>query len=202
MSTIVRHRVALAGRVVDDDEAAPLPGARVELVSAPAAFVRRAAAHAVQYGGAWDQLAERPDRTRTDVRGRFRLMDLPDGDYGLAVSLPAAGSRYGTRTANATVTRNAGGDVQLTFMELVLPATSIVGTVVDADAKPVALATVLIADGSGRTFTDKQGRYALSAVQAGPRRILVRARGFAPAERPADVTVVGARVTVNFALTT
>jgi hypothetical protein len=210
MTTTVRRQVALAGCVLDGESSRPLPDirvrhrplpdVRVQIVSAPAAFLTKLARQARQHGAGWEALGERPDRARTNTRGSFTFMDLPSGAYALAATLPSAGSRYGVATANAAVVRSQSDDVELQFVELLVPATTVVGTVVDAQDRPVALASVLMTDGSEHTFTDMQGRYALHAIEVGRRRVVVRARGFAAVEQVAELAEAGSTRTLSFTL--
>jgi Carboxypeptidase regulatory-like domain len=200
VTSTVRHQLVLAGHVVDGELGTPLAGARVHLVALPAPFEQWVARHAVAYGAVWDDLDERPDRTRTDARGRFMFVDLPSGSYGLTASLPAGGSRYGTRTETAQVVRDELGGAELTMLELTLPATCVAGTVTDAQSKPLVLATVTIADGSASTLTDAQGRYALRGVETGRRSIVARSRGFKPATAAVDLTEAGTTKTLDFVL--
>jgi hypothetical protein len=200
VTSTVRHQLVLAGHVVDGELGAPLAGARVRLVAMPATFEQWVARHAVAYGAAWDDLDERPDRTRTDARGRFMFLDLPSGSYELAASLPSGGSRYGTRTTTAQVVRDELGDAELTMLELALPATCVAGIVMDGQSKPLMLATVVIADGSASTLTDAQGRYVLRAVETGQRSILARAPGSKQGTAVVDLTDAGATKKLDFAL--
>lgn len=200
MTTTVRRQVALAGCVLDGESSQPLPDVRVELVSAPAAFLSHLAGQARQHGAGWEALGERHDRAHTNARGRFTFMDLPSGAYALAATLPSAGSRYGVATANAAVVRSQNDDIELQFVELLLPATTVVGTVVDAQFRPVALASVLTADGSEHTFTDMEGRYALHAIEVGRRRVVVRAARFEPVEQVAELAEAGSTRTLSFTL--
>src|SRR5947209_8433343 len=99
---VVRHRVVIAGRIADALSGQPLAGARVEITGAPAAFTSLLALRAMA-GDRWATLAERPDRTSTARDGHFHFLDLPAGAYTLTVSLPDAGSRYGTATLPLTL---------------------------------------------------------------------------------------------------
>jgi hypothetical protein len=198
---VVRRQVVLAGRVVDGQTQTPLAGAIVELADAPAAFRRWLAAHRVQHGAAWERLAERPDRTRTDAAGRFAFLDLPSGSYGLAASLPGSGSRYGTSQSRARVTRDRDGNAQLAIVDLALPTTTVTGKVTGPGSKPVLLASVQVKGAPEHAFTDAQGQYVLAGLEAGQRTLLVRARGFEPAEQAAALARPGAAKTVNVTLT-
>jgi hypothetical protein len=190
----------LAGRVVDGD-GKPVPGARVDLTAVPAALQASIAFRRVQHGAAWDAFDRRSDRTRTDTAGQFVFVDLPSGAYSLTATLPGSGSRYGAARGKAQVKRNRDGDAKLAWVELALPTTTVSGKVTGPGSKPVPLASVQVTGAPKRTFTDADGRYALSGLEAGPQTLLVRARGFEPAEQAATPTKPGATKTVNVTLT-
>ena len=100
-----RHQVAIYGQVTDKQTGRAIEGSRVTITAAPAVYTR------------WRDLrllanpSERPDVTRTAADGHFHYLDLPDGQYTLVASLPAAGSRYGTVRAEVTITRDAEGNI-------------------------------------------------------------------------------------------
>jgi hypothetical protein len=182
---VVRRQVALAGGVVDGTTGSPLAGAIVELSSVPASF----------------REPRDSRRTVTDVSGRFTFIDLPSGAYGLAVSYPAGGRRYGAATAKATVKRNKAGDVALTWVDLPLPATGVSGKVTGPGSKPVVLASVQVKGGPEKAYTDGQGKYVLAGLESGPRTLVVTARGFKAAEKAVDLATPGSSKTVNVSLT-
>jgi len=70
-----------------------------------------------------------------------------------------------------------------------------------ATAQPVSGARVMVAGVAGTALTDRDGRYLLQGLAAGPARMSVQRIGFAPAE--ANVTLIeGGTVTQDFALAT
>jgi len=79
---------------------------------------------------------------------------------------------------------------------------SVTGRVVDsATAQPVSGARVSLVGLAGAALTDRDGRYMLQGLAAGPARISVQRIGFAPVE--ANVTLIdGGTVTQDFALAT
>lgn len=171
----VRRRVALGGRVVDSATGAPVEGAVVDA------------------GPAGNAVA--------DASGRFAFLDLPSGTYAVSASDPGGGRRRGTAGGKAKVTRSRAGDVRLAWVELQLPATTISGKVTGSGGRPVALASVHVVGGTERAYTDAQGRYTLAGVEAGARRLRVRARGHEVAEVDASVDAPGGSKTVDVALT-
>jgi len=155
----VRHRVALAGRVLDAATGKPLGEADVVMLTMPAAFEQRLELAALRYGGRsepnkiqlgnvrtggaqgaagngkrgpvtkWDQMLERPDRTQSKPNGLFYFMDLPDGEYSLRVTMPSMGRRYGKVVAPAKVSRDAEGNTKWVFVRCALPPTLVRGKV-------------------------------------------------------------------------
>src|SRR6185295_6026076 len=96
------HRLAIAGRVIDDVTGAPVEGAVATVTAMPAAFRDQLAIGATASGTAWDALPERADRTRAARDGCFRFVNLPDGAYRVSVAGPASG-RYGAAQADFKV---------------------------------------------------------------------------------------------------
>ncbi len=197
---IVRHQVAVTGKVTDLRTRAPLAGVRVEITVAPAAFTTWLAAYARQYGDRWAALAERPDRTTTAADGRYRFLDLPDGQYTFSASLPAAGSRYGAAQAQVTVTRDGQGRIALAAADMSLPPTTLRGQVTGQGAGALVLAEVRVQGSGERAFTDAQGRYLLAGLETGARHLAVSARGFATATRTVTLSPAGVESVSDFAL--
>jgi hypothetical protein len=198
--------VAVAGRVVDALSGQPLAGARVEITSAPAAFLELVGLRAVAAkaaGELWAALAERPDRTRTARDGHYHFLDLPAGAYTLSASLPAAGSRYGTATVFQTLTADSLGNVGLTSADLALPPTAVQGKVSSLASLPgaVPMAEITLGGSGERTYSDALGAYRLAGIEAGARTVLVSARGFAPQSQAVTLAQPGAVLTLDLALT-
>jgi hypothetical protein len=174
----VRHRAAIAGRVTDAGTGKPLPGARIEITAGPAVFTGRLALLAQQHGKRWAAMAERPDRSRAASDGFFRFLDLPAGQYTLSASLPGSGSRYGTVSVQVTLTADGQGNIPLETAALALPATTVQGRVSDATNTAIQMAEVRVQGSGERAFSDAQGNYVLSGVEAGSRKLTIAARGF------------------------
>jgi len=200
---VVRHRVAIAGRIADALSGQRLAGVRVEITGAPAAFTSLIALRAKGAGALWATLAERPDRTLTARDGHYHFLDLPAGAYVLSASLPEAGSRYGAATLPLTLVADSLGNVVLTQGDMALPPTAVNGKV--SGPAPGSLAVPmaeLSVGGSGeRTWTDAQGGYLLSAIEAGSRVVLAAARGFNATSQTVTLAQAGAVVTLDLALT-
>ncbi len=173
----IRHQVAIAGRVADAQTGASLAGALVTLANAP---------------------SQPPTLTAPD--GRFHFLDLPDGTYTVAASLPGSGTRYGAAQATVTVARDAQGNIKLAAADIALPSTTVKGQITGQGNAPVMMAQVRV-KGSGETsFSDAQGNYVLTAVEAGNRTIVVTAQGYQAATQTVQITQPGSVQTLNAAL--
>lgn len=181
---LARQRVAVAGRVIDAQTARAVVGAQVMITAAPAAFTALG----------------QPGRTRTVGDGHFHFLDLPDGQYTLTASLPGSGSRYGTAQQNASVSRDAGGNVIMAAADIALPPTALKGQITGQNATPVVLAEVRVKGSGERTFSDSQGRYLLAGLELGDRTVLVTAQGYQPVSQTALFSQAGAEQTLNFTL--
>lgn len=73
-----RHRVALAGWVLDGETGKPVSGASVVITAAPPAFKEKLAIALSAYVG-WNAVAERLDKVGTGQDGLFYFPDLPAG---------------------------------------------------------------------------------------------------------------------------
>lgn len=198
---IVRHQVAIAGRVTDARSGAAIGGAVVTISAGPVAFTRWLALQAVQHRARWASMVERPDQTRTAADGHFHFLDLPDGPYTLGAALPGTGSRYGAAQAPAAVAHDAQGDVRMAAADLALPPTAIEGQVTEqGTGTPVAMAEVRVKGSGERTFSDGQGRYLLAGLEAGTRTAVVSARGYQPASRMVALNQPGVVLILNVAL--
>lgn len=173
-----RHQVAIAGDVTDAEAGAAIGRARVEITAGPAAFTDRLALRATRHQDRWAAMDERLDRTRTAADGHFHFLDLPDGDYSLAASLPGSGTRYGTAQAQATVSRDAKGNITMATADMALPPTALKGQIADqASGDPVLMAEVRMKGSGERAFSDGEGRYLLTGLEAGERTVVVFASG-------------------------
>ena len=195
-----RHQVAIAGQVSDFETTRSIAGALVRITAAPAEFLTQLAALAQQYGAEWATLRERPDQTATAPDGHFHFLDLPNGQYTLAVSLPGSGTRYGTRQGQVSVSRDASDNIVLAAADLTLPPTVLKGQVTRADGTPLAMAAVRIKGSGEQGFSDGQGRYVLAPLEIGQRTIIASAQGFSPVTRVLQLATAGTAVTANFTL--
>lgn len=195
-----RHQVAIAGRVADAQTGRGLGAALVKITAAPAEFTAWLNLYALQYGAAWARRIERPDQKVTAADGHFHFVDLPDGQYTLAASLPGFSSRYGTAQAQATVTHTAEAKIVMVVADLALRPTTLKGKVAGPNGATVVMAQVRVIGSGERTYTDGQGRYLLTGLEAGRRQISVSAQGFEPTTQAVMLNAAGNEQTVNFSL--
>jgi Carboxypeptidase regulatory-like domain len=197
---IVRHQVAIAGRVTDAQTGRAIGGARVGITVAPAAFTDWLAIREIQYGAHWAAMVERPDQTRTAADGHFHFLDLPDGQYTLTASLPWSGGRYSTAGRQAMVSRDAQGTITMAAANIALPPTTLKGEITDQDGDRVALVEVRVQGSGERTFSDAQGRYVLVGLEIGQRTVLVFAQGYQPGFQTVTLSPAGTVQTLNMVL--
>jgi Carboxypeptidase regulatory-like domain/Membrane-bound lysozyme-inhibitor of c-type lysozyme len=197
---IIRHQVAIAGRVTDAQTGRAIGGARVGITAAPAAFTDWLAIRKTQYGVHWAAMVERPDQTGTAADGHFHFLDLPDGQYTLTASLPGSGSRYSTAGRHATVSRDAQGTITTAAADIALPPTTLKGEITDQDGARVALVEVRVQGSGERAFSDAQGRYVLAGLEMGQRTVLVFAQGYRPGFQTVMLSPAGSVQTINMVL--
>ena len=166
-----RHRASIAGRVTDAQTGKPLPGARVTI----------------------GDTAAGPE-VFTAGDGFFCFLDLRPGSYTVTASLPRSGSRYGTKSAQVTL----GEDLET--IDLELPSTTVQGKVKDQGGQAVKMAEVRVQGSGESAWSDAQGNYTLSGVEAGSRRIAVSARGFQKVSETVALGQPGAVVTRDVTL--
>ena len=195
----IRHQVAVAGRVTDDETKKAIGGALVKITDAPEAFTDWLAVRAEQYGDRWETMVERPDQTITVADGHFHFMDLPDGAYTLTAELPGYGTRYGTAEVEATVERDADGNITMSTADITLTPTSVKGRITNNEGSSVLMAEVRVKGSGERTFSDGNGEYSLTGLEAGSRTVQVSAQGHQPKNEDVQLGE-GDTETLNFAL--
>lgn len=178
------HQVAIGGHVLDKQTGRAVKGARVQLTAIPAAFADWLNSRKKQYGEQWEAMEQRPDRMKSAADGHFYFMDLTDGDYTLTASLSGAGNRYGSAQVSVVVSRDAEGNIQATpLTNILLPSTTVKGKITNQDNDPVVMAEIRIKGSGEHAFSNSNGEYSLSGLEAGNRTILITAQGFNPLEQ-------------------
>jgi hypothetical protein len=139
-------------------------------------------------------------QTVTRGNGLFYFLDLPDGTYEVRAFLPGSGTRRGAAKKQVKVSRDDQGNIRMEFLDLPLTATSIRGTVNGPGKDRVMLAQVRLKGSGEQTFTDRDGRFFFSEVEAGNRTVQVVAQGYKPASKVVRVSSAGTEHHVDFVL--
>ena len=201
----IRQQVAIAGRVTDAETGRALGGVQVAISAGPPAFTAQLPLQAAQYGADWEMMSTRADRTRTAPDGHYHFTDLPAGQYTLTASQPGAGSRYGTADAKVRVastrSRSDPDKIVAVTADIALSPTALKGQITSADAKqPLFLVEVAIRGSGERVFSDAQGNYRLTALEAGARTVLISARGYQAASNAVQFRSPGEAQRLDVAL--
>jgi hypothetical protein len=162
----IRHQVAIAGKVSDKETGQTIGGAIVEITEMPEPFKTKLALKALQYGANWQTLPERPDRTRTAVDGYFYFVDLPDGNYTLRATLPGTSTRYDSAQTTAIVASGDNEGKPKFAVNIDLPPSGIKGQIKNQEGDAVAKAKVQIQGSGEYTFSNDEGNYLLSGLEA------------------------------------
>ena len=177
---VVRHQVAVGGRVVDGPSGATIAGARVTLSAKGIAGLRE---------------------TTANARGLFYFLDLPNGEYALEAQLPLSGTRMGRVAKPVKVSRDSRGNIQPLFVDLPLSATTVTGTVVVAHGKErIVMARVWMKGSGERTATNAEGRYWLRGVESGNRIVQATAPGFKVTSEKVRVGKPGSETSLDLVL--
>lgn len=194
-----RHVVAIFGSVVDAVTKKPVPGAQVAIQDMPAAFKKTLQLKSLQFGGEWDTMPQRPDRTTSRMDGQFYFLDLPAGKYTLQANYSNAGRRYGQAQQTVQVVEDA--KKKKVAIELALPPTVVKGKIVVSGQKAgVGMAEVRVKGSGERTFSDVQGQYLLTGMEPGKRTLMVFAQGYVAAVQAVNIPGPGTLETLNFNL--
>ncbi|MBZ0302151.1 MAG: carboxypeptidase-like regulatory domain-containing protein [Anaerolineae bacterium] len=144
----VRHQVAIAGHVRMQFTRQPVAGAVVQASGLP---------------------GNRTAQTSSAADGHFYFLDLPDGEYTLHVSLPGAGTRYGTVEKRIKVSSSLGAHqirhIKMSPVDIELPTTCLSGTVRAQNYAIVPMAEVRLEGSGEHTFSGADGRYCLTAFE-------------------------------------
>ena len=199
---VAHHRVAVGGRVTNSETGLPIYGAEVAITESPEAFKQKLQSASRLHDKRRAAMADRPDRTRTRDDGLFYFLDLPDGNYSFAASLPGSGKRFGLAQQKATVSRDDKGNTKIAFVNFSLQPTAVKGKITGPRHKSgVVLAEVRVKSSGERTFTDERGQYTVAGIEPGKRVLLVSAQGYRSESQSVTVNEPGTSQTVNLNLT-
>ncbi|MEA5567782.1 carboxypeptidase-like regulatory domain-containing protein [Anabaena sp. UHCC 0399] len=162
----LRHQVAIAGQVCDRKTGQAIYGAIVEITQMPEPFKAKLALKALQYGSDWETFPERPDRTRTAVDGYFYFVNLPDGNYTLTGKLPGTNTRYDSAQTTVIVPSVDSDGKPKFAANIDLPPSGIKGQIKDPEGHSVRRAKVQIQGSGEYTFSNDEGKYLLSGLEA------------------------------------
>jgi hypothetical protein len=195
----IRRQVAIVGRVTDAQTGQPVRGAQVTITSGPPEFLAR-----LKIVREVVRSKQPPDLAVTGPDGHYHYVDLPAGAYTLTVTLSAAGTRYGSQTAQATVVRDAQGKITPGATDVALPPTGIKGKVTPqggAQGDALSMAEVRVQGSGERVYTNQKGEYLLLGLETGTRSLRIGARNYQPDVRSVTLGAPGVLVTVDVALT-
>lgn len=197
-----RHRIAIAGRVLNAGTGKPISEAIVQIADMPAEFRRTLATKSIQLASRRDEAAARLDRTATTEDGLFYFLDLPEGKYTLAVSTAHSGKRFGIVRRETAVAADQTGKVKYDFLEIGLQPTTVQGKVVGRRQKAgVVMAEVRVKGSGERAFSNTKGEYVLAGIEPGKRTIQVIAQGYRAESQVIHIRQAGEVATLNFSLT-
>ncbi|WP_434686773.1 carboxypeptidase regulatory-like domain-containing protein [Pseudanabaena minima] len=174
---IIRHRVAIAGRVMNAQTQQAIAGAQITLSEIPDKYRSILKLKAMQYRAeSWEKM--RPDRTYADQDGYYFFRNLPVGDYTLVASFPKAGTRYGSATQSVTVV--AGSETSgVIHVDLCLSPTGVQGKIT-APENEKFIAKVRIQGQNEYALTNGDGEYLLTGVEASSQEVtlVISASGY------------------------
>ena len=197
--TTAHHRVAIAGHVTDGVTGRVMSGVMLSIAEMPESFRRRLHGLALEWGAKWESMTARADKTLTRADGLFYFLDLPEGDYTLQAACPQLGQRYGTDEASVRVGDASVTNCQPGWTVLRLPPSGIQGSVMSKKSA-VVHASVSVRGSAESVFTDTNGRYALTGIEAGQRTVVIKAQGFRSVVQEVQIAGPGQMVTTDISL--
>ncbi|QLE58016.1 carboxypeptidase-like regulatory domain-containing protein [Nostoc sp. TCL26-01] len=123
--SIVNQQIAIAGRVLQGETNKHIAGVIVAIVEVPEKYQNILSLKALQYGGQWAKMSERPDRKITAYDGYFYFTNLPPGEYLLAASLPNSSTQYAEVRQEVQVSAAVDGRIPTTQVDIVFLPTLI-----------------------------------------------------------------------------
>ncbi|MGD1703169.1 carboxypeptidase regulatory-like domain-containing protein [Dapis sp. BLCC M229] len=158
---ISNPQISIAGRVLEEGETEkPISGAMVEIIAMPDRFQEILSLKALQYGSQWEKMSDRPDRKITASDGYFYFVDLPQGIYTLAASIPGSRTQYGTK--DFSLTEDSSKRIITAIDDIDLFPVGIQGQVIDSDSNEgIGLAKIQVDKSTEFTLSNFQGNYRL-----------------------------------------
>ena len=151
--------IALSGTITDSSTGLPVANATVDIIS----------------------LTSKLDiaTVQADATGLYEATNLPPGTYDLVFADPG-----GTHALSEVTSVVVAGVPLVVNAKLAAAATDLVGTVTDAQGRPVAGANVLILDSAGNVLTvastDFSGAYSVTTLPAGSYGVKISSIGYLP----------------------
>lgn len=171
MSTFVAlglgsHRASIAAKIEDAVTGRPVGGASARITTSPPAFERWLDAH-----------PNKEPVARAAADGIVGFIDLPNGDYTVALSAPGYG--VVTRTFNVANAAAEGASAVVSIEAISLPPSGVRGAIRASDTSaPLPLARVRVMDSGEIAHCDAAGNFYVGALQAGTRRLTLSAQGY------------------------
>lgn len=167
---VIRHRVAIVGKVIDAKTQQAIANAQISLSEMPDKYRSILKLKAMQYGvGDWEKI--RPDRTYSDREGYYFFRDLPAGDYRLVASLPNAGTRYNSVSQPVAIAADSG-KTGVIHIDLFLSPTGVQGRIT-APENEKFIAKVQIQGQNTYALTNSDGEYILTGVEASQQEVIL-----------------------------
>lgn len=175
---VIRHQVAIAGRVINAKTQVAIASAQITLIEIPEKLRTILQLKALQYGQAWEQMPQRPDRTYSRKDGYYFFRDLPEGNYKLEAVLPNKGTRYGSVNQRVTLETDHANRAVI-HVDLLLPTTGLQGKIT-APENEKFMAKVQIQGQGDYALTNADGEYLLTGVEAGQKEVtlMISASGY------------------------
>ncbi len=174
---VIRHRVAIAGRVINAQTQQAIANAQITLSEMPDKYRSLLKLKAMQYEFEhWQKI--RPDRIYSDQNGYYFFRDLPAGDYSLVASLPKAGTRYSSVNRSVAIATNSETS-DVVHIDLFLSPTGVQGKIT-APENEKFIAKVQIQGQQEYTFTNGDGEYLLIALESSQKEstLVISASGY------------------------
>jgi hypothetical protein len=127
---------------------------------------------ALQYGNAWEQMSQRPDRTYSGKDGYYFFRDLLEGDYKIEVILPNTGTRYGVVSQRVTLAADPANRGVI-HVDLLLPTTGLQGKITAPEDEKF-MAKIQIQGQGDYALTNGDGEYLLTGVEAGQKEVVLK----------------------------